>query len=134
VKSPKFYFLDTGLAARLQGHLDAAVMMKSPQAGHLFETLVLGEIVKTRDHNGFDWQLFFWRTRDGEEYDFVVASRDKVIVLDAQIAIQAAQPISASNGLRAAFKESRDTFPLGKVIQLLKRLNLEIHLETRKSE
>jgi predicted AAA+ superfamily ATPase len=104
VKTPKFYYLDTGIAARLQGHQDGALMMRSPQAGHLFETLVLGEIVRTRDHNGHDWQLYFWRTRDGEEYDFIVVSKNKVVVLDAQIAIQSATPIQASNGLKKAFK------------------------------
>lgn len=79
-------------------------MIASGYNGHLFEILVLGEIVKTRDHNGCDWQLYFWRTRDGEEYDFVVVSKNRVVVLDAQIAIQAATPIQASTGLKTAFQ------------------------------
>ncbi len=103
IKTPKFYMIDTGLAVRLQGHLAENTMVRSPQAGHLFETLVMGEIVRTRDHNAHDWQLFFWRTKENEEYDFLVLAGNKVVVLDAQMAIQSAQPISISIGLQRAF-------------------------------
>lgn len=103
VKSPKFFMLDSGLACRLQGHLSQETMLRSPQAGHLFETLVLGEIVRARDHNRMPWELFYWRTRDGEEFDFVLRAGRKVAVLDAQMAIQSARPIQASPSLRHAF-------------------------------
>lgn len=46
IKSPKLYFLDTGLAVRLQGWSDPNPLINSPQNGALFETLVLAEIVK----------------------------------------------------------------------------------------
>jgi hypothetical protein len=63
LKTPKLCFLDIGPAARLQGWSARAPLLRSPQAGPLFETLVLSEIMKTRDHFLKDWQVFSWRTR-----------------------------------------------------------------------
>ncbi len=48
VKSPKVYFLDTGLACRLQGWSESLPVLNSPQMGGLFETLDFPEIHKTR--------------------------------------------------------------------------------------
>lgn len=100
VKNPKFFFFDTGLAARLQGHTDIGFMFKSSAFGHLFENLVLTEILKTRDHHRRTWQVFFWRNRDGEEYDFIIQSETKSVVIDAQVAIQNPQSINVSASLR----------------------------------
>lgn len=90
IKSPKFYFLDTGLAARLQGWPDYTPLFMSPQIGSLFETLVLAEIVKFIRNYRKDWQLFFWRTREGEEIDFVIkTSNDSIHAFEAKLATQA---------------------------------------------
>ncbi len=73
IKTPKLYFLDTGLAVRLQGWSDPIPLLSSPQIGSLFETLVLAEIVKFIRNYRKNWELFFWRTKDGtEEIDFVI--------------------------------------------------------------
>jgi len=72
IKTPKIYFLDTGLATRLQGWSDSLTLFNSPQIGALFETLALAEIVKFIRNYKKDWKLFFWRTKDGDEIDFVL--------------------------------------------------------------
>lgn len=91
-KAPKIYALDVGLAARLQGWTETAPILRSPQAGHLFETLVLGEIVRTRDHGGYAWDISFWRTKDGEEIDFLIhASGGRTLALEAKLAVAGAQ-------------------------------------------
>ncbi|HEY8269454.1 MAG TPA: ATP-binding protein, partial [Pseudobdellovibrionaceae bacterium] len=46
IKSPKIYFIDTGLACRLQGWTSAEPIVTSPQQGALFENLVFSEIYK----------------------------------------------------------------------------------------
>ncbi len=99
IKAPKLHFLDSGLAVRLQGHLSVETMMTSPSAGHLFESLVFGEIIRTRDHHRRDWQVYYWRTKEGEEYDFIIVSDKKTLVIDAQVAIQSATPIHISPSL-----------------------------------
>lgn len=72
IKRPKIFFLDTGLAVRLQGWSDAIPLMNSPQIGGVFETLALAEIVKFIRNYGKDWEVFFARTKDGQEVDFII--------------------------------------------------------------
>lgn len=89
IKTPKLYFLDTGLAARVQGWRDSAPLFTSPQISALFETLVLAEIVKFIRNYRKDWQLFFWRTKEGEEIDFVLKTADDAVyAFEAKLAIQ----------------------------------------------
>jgi hypothetical protein len=40
--------------------------------GSLFETLVLSELIKTRDHLGVGLKISFYRTQSGEEVDFLL--------------------------------------------------------------
>lgn len=104
IKIPKFYFFDTGLAVRLQGHMDISLMMRGPSFGHLFENLVLIEILKTKDHHRKSWNLFFWRSKEKEEYDFVIQAADKIIVIDAQVAVQSAKPFTPSLAFKQDFR------------------------------
>jgi len=103
-KTPKLYFLDTGLAVRLQGWQEQTPLLTSPQAGALFETLVLSEIVKFMQNYGKDWSLYLWRTKEGEEIDFVImtASGD-VIALDAKMSVQAVVPVSLPKTFKTIF-------------------------------
>ncbi|OGT31310.1 MAG: hypothetical protein A3E87_10405 [Gammaproteobacteria bacterium RIFCSPHIGHO2_12_FULL_35_23] len=101
-KTPKIYFLDTGLAARLQGWQEQQPLLTSPQAGGLFETLVCGEIIKFIQNYGKDWQLYLWRTKEGEEIDFLImTAAGEVIALDAKMSMQTVQGMK----LPASFKK-----------------------------
>jgi uncharacterized protein len=71
VKTPKLYFLDTGLAAALMGIKDGLALNIHPQRGALFETLVVAEFVKQRFNNGRPAGLFFWRDNTGNEVDLL---------------------------------------------------------------
>jgi predicted AAA+ superfamily ATPase len=72
IKSPKIHVIDAALAARLQGWTTIEPLLLSPQMGGIFESLVVGEVIKTRDNFMKDWQLFYWRTKDGDEVDMLV--------------------------------------------------------------
>ena len=74
VKTPKLYFLDTGLAAALLGIRDSAALNIHPQRGALFETLVIGEFVKQRFNAGQPAGLWFWRDNTGNEVDLLFES------------------------------------------------------------
>lgn len=80
IKTPKAYFIDSGLCARLQGHQEKETLLSTPQAGHLFKNLVVAEAIKTKDHFNKNWELYFWRTKEKEEIDLIVES-DKCISL-----------------------------------------------------
>ena len=71
VKTPKLYFLDTGLAAWLLGIRDVATMALHPQRGALFETWVVAEQVKQAFNLGETPGISFWRDRAGHEVDLI---------------------------------------------------------------
>ncbi len=77
IKSPKVYFIDTGLAVRLQGWSGSEQIITSPQQGGLFENLVFAEILKCIRNFDLGWQIFHWRSRDGEEIDFLIQKNPK---------------------------------------------------------
>ncbi len=69
VKTPKLYFLDVGLMAWLLGIRDAASIETHAARGALFETWVVGELVKQRFNAGQPADLYFWRDNVGHEVD-----------------------------------------------------------------
>lgn len=71
VKTPKLYFLDTGLAAWLLGIRDTVTMAVHPQRGALFETWVVAEHVKQAFNRGETPQISFWRDSAGHEVDLI---------------------------------------------------------------
>jgi len=71
VKTPKLYFLDTGLAAALLGIKDSTALNIHPQRGALFETLAVSEFVKQRFNNGRPAGLYFWRDNTGHAIDLL---------------------------------------------------------------
>ena len=72
IKSPKLYFLDTGLACHPQGWKSPLPLLTSPQQGPLFENLVFSEICKMNMNYDLQWNIFHWRTKGKEEIDFII--------------------------------------------------------------
>ena len=104
IKSPKVYFLNTGLSVRLQGWLNHSSLLASPQAGALFETLVLSEIVKFITNFGKNWKIALWRTKDGEEIDFVIEnSEGEMLALEVKLSIHGADPVPLPTVLSKIF-------------------------------
>jgi len=71
VKTPKLYFLDTGLAAWLLGVRDLETMALHPLRGALFETWVVSEYIKQARNHGETPNLSFWRDSAGNEVDLL---------------------------------------------------------------
>lgn len=72
IKSPKLYFTDTGLAAYLAGWRQVEQLRLSPVSGFFFENYVFSNILATLSAKLRDFQIHFWRTRDGQEIDFLI--------------------------------------------------------------
>jgi hypothetical protein len=81
---PKFYLFDTGIASYLKKfHFTE---MRGPDAGHSFEHYVLLELMayksltkKRRD------DIFYWRTREGYEVDFIVQNMAIEVKMSSRI-------------------------------------------------
>ncbi len=71
VKTPKLYFLDTGLAAYLTEWSSPATLAAGAMAGAMLETFCYGEILKSYWHRLETPRLYYYRDRDGKEVDFL---------------------------------------------------------------
>jgi uncharacterized protein len=85
IKSPKLYFLDAGLAAWLAGWRDPETLRLSPMAGAIYETQVFGELLRHYRHRARELEITYWRTRDGEEIDFLVEAAGRVCPIEVKM-------------------------------------------------
>ena len=79
IKSPKYYFMDTGLLSYLLGIEKPEQVTRDPLVGQLFENLIILEALKTRYNLGQVPNLYFYRDSHGNEIDLLYANgRDLV--------------------------------------------------------
>lgn len=76
VKTPKLYFLDTGLMAWLLGLRDPQTLDTHINRGALFETWVVAELIKQRFNAGRPHDLYYWRDNTGHEIDLLRTTPD----------------------------------------------------------
>ena len=81
-KSPKLYFLDTGLATWLLGIQDPGQLRFHAQRGALFETWVIAELLKGRFNRGLPSNLYFWRDSAGNEIDVLVDQGERLMPIE----------------------------------------------------
>ena len=72
IKSPKVYWLDSGMACFLLSVPSAADLDKSPFLGPLYEGFIAGEICKWQVNRGRRKELYYFRDRQGLEVDFLI--------------------------------------------------------------
>ena len=72
IKSPKVFFIDTGLVCYLLGIGSAEAAFMSGFWGHLFENLVIMEAFKRIQTSNRSAEIYFLRTADGMEVDLVI--------------------------------------------------------------
>ena len=68
-KAPKLYFCDTGLACCLLGIESAEQLTFNKMRGHLFENLIVMELLKHRLNEGKESDLYFYRDSNQNEID-----------------------------------------------------------------
>ena len=72
IKSPKCYFMDTGLVSYLVGLQDPEHALRGPMAGALFETACVAQLYKRLSVWGDERSLYYFRSTDGVEVDMLV--------------------------------------------------------------
>ena len=69
-KAPKFYLFDVGVAGAIaKRHIPAE---RGEAFGKAFEHLIFTEMVAHASYSELDYEIDFWRTRSGQEVDFVL--------------------------------------------------------------
>ena len=72
-KTPKLYFTDTGLACHLLGWSSPETLRRGAMAGQVFETFVVGEVVKSYLNAGGDARnVHFYRDARQREIDLII--------------------------------------------------------------
>jgi predicted AAA+ superfamily ATPase len=75
VKSPKLYFLDSGLLCSLSGLNEQVVERDRGRFGPALESYVYGELLKQSTWADDDYLIFVYRDKDRYEVDFVIEDR-----------------------------------------------------------
>lgn len=79
VKTPKIYFMDTGLVCHLVGWSSSQVAMNGVMSGSLFENFVISEIIKSYYNSGHDSKdIYFYRDKDKKEIDLII-EKDNIL-------------------------------------------------------
>ena len=82
ISHPKFYFFDTGVfkALRPSGPLDRPQEIE----GSALETLVMQNLTAWNAYSENRYQIYFWRTRAGNEVDFVIYGSDGIWAIEVK--------------------------------------------------
>jgi len=84
VKSPKYFFTDTGLLAFLLGIEKPDQVARDPLVGQLFENLVVIECLKSRANQGRTPNLYFFRDSNGNEVDILCESGRDLVAIEVK--------------------------------------------------
>ena len=76
IKSPKLNWGDTGIALHL-------AQLSEPDGVHL-ENLVLNDLLAWRDARLEPADVFYWRNSTGEEVDFVIETRNRLLPIEVK--------------------------------------------------
>lgn len=108
VKTPKMYFMDTGLAAYLCRWPNAETLEKGAMDGAFFETYVVSEIVKSYYNAGKRPDLYYYRDIDGKEIDLLFVEGDKIYPVEIK---KAKAPDHADKNFSVLNKLKKDIQP-----------------------
>jgi uncharacterized protein len=84
IKSPKLYFLDTGLLCYLLRIRSPEELRFHASRGAIFESFVVSDLTKTSLHEGREPDLFFWRDSTGHEVDILIDQGATLIPLEVK--------------------------------------------------
>ncbi len=117
VERPKLHLVDTGLAAWLLGIRSADQLRHHPLRGALFESRVVGEILKSRLNRGLQPRLRHRREVRGHEIDLLVERSPNVLV-----AVECKSGATVAADQFAALTSFEPGLRLGVVPEVLRRL------------
>ncbi len=79
IKTPKIYFLDTGLASYLTKWKTSEVLESGSMAGNFFENFVIVEIIKSYYNAGeVRPPIYYYRDKDKKEIDLIIEENGKL--------------------------------------------------------
>jgi predicted AAA+ superfamily ATPase len=116
VKTPKLYFLDTGLACYLTGWDSVKVLENGAMNGAMLETYVISEILKSYWHNGKQPRIYFYRDKNQKEIDLIIEKNDTLYPIEIK---RTANPTKNDIKNFSILKSFRKNIGLGAAICLI---------------
>lgn len=94
IKSPKLYFMDTGLCSYLAKYPNPETLEVGALSGAIFETFVVSEIIKNFTSNGIDPKMFlyYYRDKDQKEIDLVYIEGDTLYPIEIKKGVSPNNP------------------------------------------
>jgi len=84
IKSPKLFFTDSGILSHLFGISSNEDFLSSEYRGNIFETFVFSELLKGIKYSNRPTSIFFYRTTDHKEIDFILERGQKIIAIEVK--------------------------------------------------
>ena len=105
IKTPKIFYLDTGLVNYFARNQSIEKMLSTGLWGAILETHVYAELLKEAKNIVPGPSIYYWRTNNGAEVDFIIEKDKLLIPIEVKSAIQI-RP-SSIRGLKS-FTESQE--------------------------
>lgn len=86
IKSPKYYFTETGLLCHLLSLREPGHVTRDPLVGAIFENLVIMECAKALHNRGRSANLYFFRDAKGNEVDLLIPEGRQIKALEIKSA------------------------------------------------
>jgi uncharacterized protein len=84
IKSPKYYFMDTGLLSYLLGIEKPEQVTRDPLVGQLYENMIVLEALKSRFNQGQIPNIYFYRDSHGNEIDLLYADGRELVGIEVK--------------------------------------------------
>ena len=84
IKSPKLYFIDTGLLCQLRSVNSASSLKKHQQYGAIFENWIISEIKKNRANTGVTGGMYYFRDSAGNEVDLILEKNGEQFAVEVK--------------------------------------------------
>ena len=84
VKRPKIYFCDTGLACYLAKVFDAQTLRVGYLGGHMVETFVINEIMKSYSNNTEEAGFYYYRDSQKHEIDLLILRDGRLSLIECK--------------------------------------------------
>jgi len=85
VKSPKYYFYDTGLLCYLLNISQASQLLNHPLRGQIFENFIVVEFIKKTLNSGKVDKYYFWRDQKGHEIDLLIDQGNELYPIEIKL-------------------------------------------------
>lgn len=120
IKTPKLYFMDTGLCAFLCKWPTAEMLENGIMNGAFYETYVVSEIIKSYYNQGINSKqyIYYYKDRNQKEVDLIIDSVDGIYPIEIKKGIN---PVNSSFNFSVLSKFNKKIFK-GIVIDSCKKI------------